>query len=154
MGRPRKSIAEILPSSLKDHPGRYRARVESAKLAKAATGLFGGLPGASPQPVPAPKITLSLALRRGTREWVQDIASRYDLQPQHLKLLLAAAESWDRYAQARAILNREGLTFLNRWSEPMPRPEIAIEQASRLAFFKALEQLDLPGDAGSPDGGN
>jgi phage terminase small subunit len=62
-----------------------------------------------------------------------------------MRLLQAAGEAWDRYQQAPAALDEHGLTF-DRDGRPMPRPEIAVERDSRLAFARLVRELDLDVD--------
>jgi phage terminase small subunit len=82
-------------------------------------------------------------LSESCREWWQTVVDDYALEAHHLRLLQLAAEAWDRCAQARAVLDAQGLTFETRFGAPMPRPEIAIERDSRLAFARLLRELDL-----------
>jgi hypothetical protein len=67
----------------------------------------------------------------------------FELEPHHVKLLTLAAESWDRCQQARQVLARKGLTYLDRFKQPSARPEVGIERDSRTAFARLLRELDL-----------
>jgi hypothetical protein len=58
-------------------------------------------------------------------------------------LLTLAAEAWDRCCGARLVLDAEGTTFADRHGQPCPRPEVAIERDSRIAFARLLRKLDL-----------
>ena len=69
--------------------------------------------------------------------------TEWPLEPHHLKLLTIAAESWDRLTAAREIIDRDGMTFLDRLGHPRPRPEIAIERDCKISFMRALRELDL-----------
>jgi hypothetical protein len=62
-------------------------------------------------------------------------------------LLTLAGESWDRGQQAREIVDRDGMTFDDRFGQPKPRPEIAIERDSRIGFARLLRELALDIDA-------
>ena len=53
----------------------------------------------------------------------------------------------DRSAQARRVLERDGLVFLDRFGQPRPRPEVAIEKDAKLLFARLTRELQL--DAGS-----
>ena len=88
-------------------------------------------------------------LRAPTRRWVQGIAEDYLLESHHLKLLQAAAESWDRAQQARAALAVYGLTYLDRFGAPHGRPEVAIERDARVAFARLIRELGL--DVSEPE---
>jgi len=82
-------------------------------------------------------------LRESTRHWWRQVAAAYVLEGHHLKLLTLAAEAWDRRHQAREVIDREGLTYLDRFDCPRARPEVAVERDSRLAFARLLRELDL-----------
>ncbi len=95
-------------------------------------------------------------LREETRKWVRDVSNGFFLEEHHLRLLLMAAEAWDRCVQAREILAETGLTFEDRFGQPRSRPEVAIERDSRIAFARLLRELDLdvepPKAPGRPPG--
>ena len=85
-------------------------------------------------------------LRRATAAWWRSVLRDYDLEEHHLRLLSAAAESWDRAQEAREALERHGLTFEDRFGQPRVRPEVPIERDNRLAFARILRELDLDGE--------
>jgi len=82
-------------------------------------------------------------LTASTRRWFANVVAEYQLEEHHIKLLTLAAEAWDRAQEARAILGKEGLTYLNRHNEPTPRPEISVERDSAIRFSRMLRELDL-----------
>jgi phage terminase small subunit len=88
-----------------------------------------------------------------TAAWWKAVVEDYQLEPHHLRLLQLAGEAWDRCSQARMALEESGLTYQNRFGDPVLRPEVAVERDSRLAFARLLRELDLdvepPGDARS-----
>jgi phage terminase small subunit len=88
-------------------------------------------------------------LKAATRRWWASVVEDFVLEEHHLRLLTLAGEAWDRCAQARAILNREGLTYTDRFNNVKARPEVAIERDSRLAFAKLLRELAL--DVAAPE---
>lgn len=67
----------------------------------------------------------------------------YELEPHHVRLLTLAGEAWDRGQQARAVIDDLGMTFEDRFKQPKPRPEIAIERDSRIAFARLVRELGL-----------
>ena len=85
-------------------------------------------------------------LSAAARRWWADVAAEYELESHHLKLLTMAAEAWDRCCDARRILDKEGMTFYDRFGQPKSRPEIAIERDSRVAFARLLRELTLDAD--------
>jgi phage terminase small subunit len=89
-------------------------------------------------------------LRAATRNWFDQICREYQLESQHIKILQIAAESWDTYEKARDSIAENGMTFVNKkHGDIKPRPEVAIMQNSRIAFLRALRELNL--DVQPPD---
>jgi P27 family predicted phage terminase small subunit len=88
-------------------------------------------------------------LRAATRRWWESVVSEYVLEQHHVRLLTLAGEAWDRCAEAREILNREGLTYDDRFMQPKPRPELAVERDSRTAFARLVRELAL--DVAEPE---
>ena len=91
------------------------------------------------QSTPKPPAHLAAA----TRKWFAGVVADYDLDDHHLRLLTLAGESWDRGQQARVILAKEGLTFVDRLGTPRARPEVGIERDSRISFARLLRELGL-----------
>ncbi|WP_394889548.1 P27 family phage terminase small subunit [Mesorhizobium sp. AaZ16] len=104
-------------------------------------------PTAERETAPAPE-----HLTAATRAWWEHVVSEYDLEQHHLRLLQAAAESWDRLQQARAALATHGLTFNDSKGDPKTRPEVAIERDSRIAFARLIRELDLDTEAPAGSG--
>lgn len=82
-------------------------------------------------------------LRAATRRWFASVVSDYDLDSHHVRLLTLAAEAWDRGQQAREVIDRDGMTFSDRFGQPKARPEIAIERDSRIGFARLIRELGL-----------
>ncbi len=82
-------------------------------------------------------------LQPETRKWFRHVAVEWPLEQHHLRLLLAACEAWDRCCQAREVVDRKGLTYEDRIGAPRARPEVGLERDSRLAFMRAVRELDL-----------
>jgi len=103
-----------------------------------------------PTPTPRPPAHLQPA----TRKWWRSVQNEYVLQPHHRRLLSLAGEAWDRGQEAREILDREGLTYVDRFGSPRARPEVAVERDSRLSFARLLRELaldvDPPSEARGP----
>jgi P27 family predicted phage terminase small subunit len=81
-----------------------------------------------------------------SRRWWHEVTTDYELEPHHLKLLVAACECLDRWEQARKALRKHGLTYVDRFQQPKTRPEVAIERDSRIQFARLLRELDLEGE--------
>jgi phage terminase small subunit len=77
------------------------------------------------------------------KSWWRSIHDVFDLDRHHRLTLQAACEAWDRMAQAREALAEHGTTYEDRFGAPRLRPEVAIERDARLAFLRALKELDL-----------
>jgi phage terminase small subunit len=90
-------------------------------------------------------------LRTATKIWFSDVCTHYELEAHHVRLLTLACDAWDRCQQAREVLAKDGLTYLDRWNAPRARPEIAIERDSRIAFARLTRELDLDTDE-TPEG--
>jgi hypothetical protein len=82
-------------------------------------------------------------LQPETRRWFSGVVEHYQLEEHHLRLLTLAGESWDRCVAAREVIDREGMTFVDRFGCPRARPEIAIERDSRIGFARLVRELDL-----------
>ncbi len=93
------------------------------------------------QPNPPPK-----HLKAETRKWWSGVVREYQLEAHHVKLLTAAAETWDRYEEARETLRKEGSYYTDSRGNPRAHPAIAVERDARLAFARLLRELDLDVD--------
>lgn len=90
-------------------------------------------------------------LQPATKKWWVQVNRDFELSDHHRRLLSLAAESWDRGQQARAILARDGLTYMDRFGQPRSRPEVAIERDSRIAFARLVRELRLDDDPPPPE---
>ena len=45
--------------------------------------------------------------------------------------------------EAREVLQLEGKIFIDRFDQPKPRPEVAIQRDSAIGFARMLRELDL-----------
>jgi P27 family predicted phage terminase small subunit len=82
-------------------------------------------------------------LSESSRQWWETTLALYELQEHHLRLLQLACEAWDRAQQARAQIDRDGLTVSTADGGIKTHPCIAIERDSRLGFARILRELDL-----------
>jgi P27 family predicted phage terminase small subunit len=78
----------------------------------------------------------------------------FHLEPDELKLLLAGCETWDRYQEARRVLQEEGTVVLDRFGQKKTHPAVAIERDSRIQFLRIIKALGLsdPYHPGRPTG--
>jgi phage terminase small subunit len=112
------------------------------KPGNSAKKLFA-LPKA-PKP-PRPPARLSPAMRA----WWNQTVRTFVLERHHLLLLEGACRSWDLAQRARAVLDREGLTYLDRWRQPRVRAEVQVEHQAKIAFARLLRELSL--DVSAPE---
>jgi phage terminase small subunit len=83
-------------------------------------------------------------LKPTTRAWFDQVCKDFELESHHEKILTICAEAWDAYCDARDAIAQHGMTFVNvKHGDVKPRPEVAIMQNSRIAFLRALRELNL-----------
>jgi hypothetical protein len=76
------------------------------------------------------------------RKWWLEVASDWECDEHHPLLLTAACEAHDRAAEARRILDDEGLLIDGRFGKKT-HPPVLIERYSRLTFSRLLRQMKL-----------
>ncbi len=89
-------------------------------------------------------------LQEDTARWYAWIVREFELGDTELPTLAAAAELWDRSCKAREEIDREGMTYRDRFGQPKIRPEVGIERHSKLAFARLMRELGL--DPAAPAG--
>lgn len=72
----------------------------------------------------------------------KSVVANFELEEAKVGLLLLACKSLDRWEQARAVLDAEGLTYEVE-GKLLPRPEAQIEAAAHRGYLSALRQLNL-----------
>ena len=82
-------------------------------------------------------------LTPASKRWWHSVVAEYRLEPHAIRLLTLAAEAWDRCAEARRLVKRDGLVVDGREGGMRPNPAVAIERDSRLAVAKLVAQLGL-----------
>jgi P27 family predicted phage terminase small subunit len=90
-----------------------------------------------------PSLKAPRHLKPATRRWWESVVSTWELAGHHVRLLTLAAESWDRCAEAREQIARDGLTVETKAGGPRLHPCVRAETDSRLAFARLLRELDL-----------
>ncbi|MGX1786132.1 P27 family phage terminase small subunit [Bosea sp. NPDC055332] len=93
-----------------------------------------------------PAFNVPKHLRKDTQAWIKSLISEFELEEHHFKLLVSAAESWDRICAAREVIDAQGMTYTDRFGQPKARPEIAIERDNKVVFARLLRELALDGD--------
>lgn len=82
-------------------------------------------------------------LSEDAKSWWRTVLQHFDLEEHHLRLLRLACEAWDRAQQARAILDRDGITFTDDRKNIRAHPAVAIEKDARTGFARLVRELDL-----------
>ena len=99
------------------------------------------------------RIILPKYLRIATKKWIRQILADYDLESQHIKILIQAGETWDRILQATETIEEEGAYYIDRFSSPKAHPALAEERNSRVLFARLIRELNLseePSDSRPP----
>ena len=66
-----------------------------------------------------------------------------ECDPGQLAILDTALAAWDRWQQCRAILDRDGLTTVDRWGQKKAHPLCSVERDSRAAYLSGLKLLGV-----------
>ena len=82
-------------------------------------------------------------LRPETQKWVRSVMRTWQLEQHHVKLLVLAAESFDRACEARETLATSGLTYIDKRGIPRAHPAVNIERDAKVIFARLLRELAL-----------
>jgi P27 family predicted phage terminase small subunit len=82
-------------------------------------------------------------LKKPTKLWWCQVVSDFELEEHHVRILTLACEAWDRGVQARELLQKHGLTYIDQFEQPRPRPEVVIEKDCRTQFARLVRELAL-----------
>jgi P27 family predicted phage terminase small subunit len=77
------------------------------------------------------------------REFWKKISAEFVLESHHSELLAQACKSLDRISTAREVLDKDGLTFIDKFGQIKPHPAVAIELANKTIFARLLRELGL-----------
>lgn len=86
-------------------------------------------------------------LERATKIWFQQIVKDFELESHHLRVLLTAAEMWDRAASARESIKEHGVMVKDRYGTLRANPACELERSSKVLFLKSLRELGLDVEA-------
>jgi phage terminase small subunit len=101
--------------------------------------------GAQPVMSAIPRAPASLS--EAARAIWRGLNAEYELSPSDLRVLREGLAAWDRSAEAAAIIDQEGLTFIDPRGVPRQHPAAGLELRHRDAYLKALRDLRLDGSA-------
>src|SRR5215467_15787586 len=77
-------------------------------------------------------------LAPATRAWFKSVSRMYALEPHHSRILLLAAQAWDRGCEGRQRLHAEGLTVPTQQGLKQ-HPCVRIEHESREQFARLVK---------------
>lgn len=83
-------------------------------------------------------------LSKAMKAWWRKVEKAAHMEPHDYHLLQLAAEAFDRAQAARAVLDREGTVYFDRFEQPKARPEAAIERDARRDIAALVRQLQIP----------
>lgn len=99
------------------------------------------------------KITPPSHLSAPARRWFKSMQTEYGITDSGgLSLLIAAAEAWQRAAEARALVSKAGCVVQDRFGQSVPHPAVKIERESRGQLLTALKALQLDIEPVKPPG--
>ena len=78
-----------------------------------------------------------------TRAWVEAELIEYELEAHRERLLIQAAEVWDRLQAARAVIERDGPFWTDKDGRPRKHPALDCERNDRIVFARLLRELNL-----------
>ncbi|MCL4854019.1 MAG: P27 family phage terminase small subunit [Bryobacteraceae bacterium] len=83
-------------------------------------------------------------LSPAARRWWTRLQREYaDWTPDGLILLESALQAFDRWQQARAEIDRDGITLLDRFGQRRMNPACTVERDSRSAMVSTMRALGL-----------
>jgi hypothetical protein len=85
-----------------------------------------------------------------SRSWAESVLDEFEATASQVRLVIAAAEAWDRAQQARRAISRDGAYWTDRLENLRPHPGLAVERESRAAFARIVGQLG-PDAADDPE---
>ena len=83
------------------------------------------------------------SLQPETKRWVAAMRKQFVFESHHERLLLLAAQAWDRVCQARRMIEKEGACLRDRFGQLRQHPAIQTENMSMLTFSKLLREIGL-----------
>ena len=93
-----------------------------------------------------------MSLSKKTKKWYDEMVATWSFESHHVKLFLLACEAWDRAIKAQRVIDKEGLTYIDRFGSPHPRPEVKIKENATAQFAQLIKQLGLDIDEARPVG--
>ncbi len=82
-------------------------------------------------------------LKKDTRQWVNRVLKEYDFAERHVRLLILAAECWDRLEEIRLAIAEEGLIVKDRFDQFKAHPLLTTEKEQKKLFAQLIRELGL-----------
>lgn len=83
-------------------------------------------------------------LSKEAKKIFKDLSAEYGIDDvAGLRILRVALEAFDRAQAARATIDRDGMTTVDKFGQLKPHPLLASERDSRAAFLSGLKALNL-----------
>ena len=89
------------------------------------------------------RIKLPKDLKPATKKWIKQILNDYELESHHIKILIQAAETWDRLLEAREQIEKDGAYYMDRFGSPHKHPALGEERSNRVVFSRLIRELNL-----------
>ena len=80
-----------------------------------------------------------------TRRWYASILERHQLSPDKQRILLTAAESFDRGQACRQEVEARGMMLVDRYGQPKIHPAVDSQKSAAATFLAAMKALALDG---------
>lgn len=90
-----------------------------------------------------PKVKPPKHLSSESKKLFQWVIDSFFLEPHHIRLLALMCEADDRATQARKDVEKNGLTFTDRYGQIKMNPSVQIERDSKVIFARLLRELSL-----------
>ncbi len=81
------------------------------------------------------------------KQFWRSVVNLFELEEHNLDLLETACVQLQRAAQARAIIEKEGMVIKDRFQQPKPHPAVELERQAHLAFVRIGRELGLSVEA-------
>ena len=103
----------------------------------------------------APK-NLTDQLSKKSRKFFIKIFNDYELDAQHLEILLQACHCLDRLEEIRLQIEKDGMFVEDKFHNPKAHPALKIETSEKITFVRLIREIGLeveaPGGIGRPPG--
>ena len=99
-----------------------------------------------PTPAKPPTDPCLTDLKPAARAWLESVLSQWNIGDDARELTKAAAVALSRAIEARAVLDREGLSYTTKGGIPRANPMIVVERESMNLDARILRQLNLEGE--------